>query len=148
MARPRLPENQLLHPRKLRKSTTKGQRLDVPTPSQRTLKKWKPIVDMCVAAVATNESLHLQPIKNKVRLKFWKNPPKGFPKSRIVDEVDGWLVCEYNAEILLLWMWERKLADLCPNDIYTLRSSYLKSLAQGVNNYVDVSYVEEYYSDL
>jgi len=148
MARPELPIELLKHPRKKRKSTTVPTQRVGPIPSAKEIKKWKPLVDACTIAIATNKPLHLQPIKNKVRLKFWKSAPKGFPKSRIVDEIDGMVVCEYNAEILLLWMYERHLAPYTPNEIYTMRQAYLTSLSNSVNNYVAVPDEREYSYDL
>jgi len=149
MARPLKPLEELKHPRKLRKSTTVGERLpNIKPPTKKELAKWEPIVGMCTIAIATNKPLHLQPIKNKVRLKFWKSAPKGFPKSRIVEEEDGFIVCEYNAEILLLWLYERHLAPYSPNDIYRMRHAYLVSLSNSVNNYVAIPDFKEYNFDL
>lgn len=141
MPRPKLPDEALKHPRRKRRSTTVGEvNTSLPEPSKRALKRWQPILEVCCRAVLTNEPLNTLPIKNKVRIKFSSKRaiPKGFPLGRYVDEN----VLEYNAELVLLWMYENKLSPYSPNMLYKERQKFLA----GITKLLDVG-IDSLYND-
>jgi hypothetical protein len=126
MGRNKKPDHELLHPRYKRKSFTCGEvNPDAPEPTKATLKRWKPIFDACCKAVLTNETLHAQPIKNKIRINWGpKGAPEGFPGHG--RNVGG--SREYNAETVLLWMYENKLSPYNPSMLYRSRLSLMHSI--------------------
>lgn len=130
MARHRLPDDQLKNPRKIRKSPMKGVQLDVPEPSKKELKRWKPLLDLCTVAVLTNDRVDNIAKKNKIRISYPnkeaipKDFPRGFPKGNSSDTI----TLEYNAELVLRWLWERKLAPYNANMLYKQRMGILMGL--------------------
>ncbi len=133
--RPCLPDNQLLHPRKVwnRPSVLRGEILDVPQPSKAALKRWNHIVEACVAAILTQpcRADNIAP-KNKVAVKFesgWKKPTD-FLKGVLKYSCAEYEVREFNAEQLLLWLYVRKLAPYCASDIYKERQGIMANMSK------------------
>jgi hypothetical protein len=132
--RPRLPDDQLKYKRppegyKL-KSRYTGVQLDIPTPSEADLAKWAKIVERCRVLVLTNASCHDGAKKNMLELRLSGKPPKGFPVGRIVQKhEDGSQTRKYNAEQILMWLWERKLAPWNAGMLYRMRREVMQGWA-------------------
>lgn len=136
MPRPRLADDKRKHPYKKRKSTSHSIQLDIPEPSDRAKKRAKPFVDYLIKLVLTNKSLHDQPKKNKARVRFApsQKPPKDWPVGRTVERFeDGGRIMEWNAELLLLWYWERKLSPYYPGQLYEARSKLMAATSAMLN---------------
>lgn len=130
-ARPLKPESERKHPYIKRKSTSFAPQLDIPPPSARAVKRAKPFVDYLIKLVLTNDNLHDQPRKNKARIRFAKGqkPPKDWPSGRVKETFeDGSRIMEWNAELLLLWYWERKLSPYYPGQLYEARKGLMQSM--------------------
>lgn len=133
--RPPLEDHELLHPRKVwvRPTVLRGEILDVPQPSKAELKRWSHIVDACVAAIMTQPSrANNTAPKNKVAIKFeasWKKPID-FLKGVLKYSCDEYVIREFNAEQLLLWLYVRKLAPYCASDIYKERQGIMVNMGK------------------
>ena len=116
---------------KPRKSNTIATRLKgIPTPSKAEKEKWKGLVDKLTELVVGNERRHdlgagvlhyraLVPDTFKI--------PEGWPKPFDIERFDGYMHCTFNAEKLLGWLYERKLADYSANQLYVVRGNTMKS---------------------
>lgn len=138
-------DEELLHPRIERPSTTVGVQQDIKKPSLRIRKKWLPLVDMAMLACLGNEPRQKNAIKNKIRISFTKGKtkvPDDFPKGRIVAETEIAVTREYNADIVLLWLWERKLSDYSPSMLYKKRFGYLREITLLENELTKVLDIE------
>lgn len=126
MSRPLLPADKLKHPRHTRKSTVQGKQLDVPTPSKALKEAWKPVIDAALACLVENDRKDNIAKKTRMYLSFLveTKPPARFPVGRVEKKADGTVVRSYNAEQVLLWAWERKLADVNPTMFYAKLRKY------------------------
>jgi hypothetical protein len=129
IGRPRFRDEDLKAPRhgyKL-KSRYRGEQLDIPAPSEADLAKWAKIVERCRILVLTNASCHDGAKKNMLELVIKGKQPSGFPKGRIVKtELDGSRLMRYNAESVLMWLWERKLAPWNAGMLYRMRREVMQ----------------------
>lgn len=139
--------------RKNRRSQHTATQFDIPKPSAKELKKWKPLVDLCKSLILTNERTNLGPKKNKVRIVFPMNSmghsitPEGWPIGRKKKVVGGGKVSlEYNAEYVLIWLYERKLSDKCPSDLYRERHKSIKNITLMIKE-LDLDVEEEDYEE-
>lgn len=130
--RPRIDDSLLKHPRSKykRKSNHVSEQLDIPEPSEREKDKWAPIARLCWELVVTNPSSHVASKKNMVDIR-WPNKgaiPEDFPRGRRSPKQST--IGEsrrYNAEAVLMWLWERRLVSRSVSDIYKLRASAIAS---------------------
>lgn len=145
MARPKLPDSQLKHPRCIRKSTTTGKQLDIPEPSKKEKKRWEPVVAYAMSCVVQNDRKDNIAPKTKMFVKFAKGtkPPKGWPRS-VVKTIndDGSTTYSYNAEQILLWAWERKLAKYNPSMLYARLRRFNSDLRNLLDLDVDTSHLD------
>ncbi len=107
------------------KSYTNSIQHDVPEPSKSEKRIWKPLADCAKIAVLSNEPNHdNRGKKNRVIIKHAANAllPDGWPFGLLVKKyTDGSRAKSYNAEAILLWLWERKLADKNAGMLYSAR---------------------------
>lgn len=132
MSRPRLPDNQLKHPRRIRKSTSSSQRLDVKPPTKAQQKRWKPILDAAIMSVIGNPERNdnLQR-KNKMDIFFVKgSKPNDFPVGRLVESNDKGDLIRYNSELVLLYLYERFYTDYTPNMLYRSRGGCIGMMTE------------------
>lgn len=140
MSRPKLRDDQLKNPRISRKSPTTGIQLDIPPPSAKEKRKWQWLVVACVRAVlATNRVDNIAP---KVRVAvyfsdFKKQQPSFFPKGRFVKREGKSAVVEYASDMLLLVLWEHKLADYNPHMLHTAKKGLLSEYEKIVDNVLE-----------
>ena len=129
IGRPRLPDSELKYKRPpegyKRKSNHVSQQLDIPEPSAKEKAKWQPLAQLCWKLVITNPSSHEAAKKNMVEI-AWNSAeeiPAGFPRGRYSKrKVSGKLIKRYNAEAVLMWLWERKLCKYSVSDLYKMRT--------------------------
>lgn len=131
IGRPRIDDSLLKNPRtgyKL-KSRYRGTQLDIPAPSEAELAKWAKIVEKCRILVLTNASCHSGAKKNMIELRMRGKMPKDFPRGRIVaTHEDGSQTRRFNAEQILMWLWERKLAPWNAGMLYRMRKEAWMSM--------------------
>lgn len=129
MSRPLSPTEALKHPRRVRRSSTKTNRLEgAVKPSKAIVKKWKPLADLCISLLVGQDRINNVAKKVKVRIKWSKAFPRpvGFPAGRYnIPEA-----ADYSAELVLIFLYERFLCDHTPNMIYTNRQKYLSNLTR------------------
>lgn len=111
---------------KKRRSNHVRERLDIPEPSAAEKSKWAHIARLCWERVVTNPSSTVTGNKNMVVI-AWpsrKDIPVGFPPGKNVEnKIDSKVLKKYNAEGVLMWLYERKLCDKSVSDIYRLRNT-------------------------
>ncbi|MGZ8887921.1 MAG: hypothetical protein ACXW1D_00015 [Halobacteriota archaeon] len=131
-----------------RKSTRVGVQKDIPPPDKEELARWKPIADLCKMAVLKNEPRAALKL-GKVRIAHPKkaNRPEGWPSGRIVRKLPDVWVYEYNAELVLLWLWERKLTDKNPSMMYKERHKGVLAVTTLLSEYdnIEKDYLDEYH---
>jgi hypothetical protein len=141
-------EATLKHPRVIRnrKSTVTSTQIDK-EPTKAALKKYKSLVELCIVTIM-NQPSRADNISKKLRIVLkhpvkWKRP-EGWPVGRFVESnVDGYNYVSYTAELLLLWLWERKLSKYNPTMLYKKRQ-YLMGEITKMENMLDMVDVEEY----
>lgn len=127
--RPRLPDDQITYKRPpegyKRKSNHKSEQLDIPEPSAKEKARWAALSRLCWERVVTNPSSHIASKKNMVDI-VWPSVadiPEGFPRGRNSKKVVAIGVGKrYNAEAVLMWLWERKLTKYSVSELYRLRT--------------------------
>lgn len=148
MGRPCKPIEELKNPRRIRKSPVTATILDVPNPTKAQLAMWAPIVEEAMIAVLSNEDRNDNLAKKvKMRMKIplkWKYP-EGFPRGRIVEKTDTHKVVEINAELILVWLYEHKLAKYSPTMLYKERQGFLNRMTR-LTNSVDIDF-DNLYND-
>lgn len=146
--RPLLPEDELLHPRKKnnRRSPVTSTQIDK-EPTKAALKKYKSLVELCIVTIM-NQPSRADNIAKKLRIVLkhpikWKRP-EGWPVGRFVEkDLEGYNYVSYQAELLLLWLWERKLSKYSPTMLYKKRQ-YLMGEITKMENMLDMIDVQEY----
>lgn len=142
MARPHKAEEDLLHPRKLRKSTVDGPILTDKPPSVRMCLKWKPVLRRCEAMIWSQpcraDNIAKKTMVEITQKKHWRRP-EGFPIGRIVAEENGSITRKYNAEKVLLWGYQYGLCERNPRIIYALRKKHLANTERFINEVLDLS---------
>ena len=147
--RPPIADESLLkHPRVVRnrRSPVTSTQIDK-EPTKAALKKYKSLVELCIVTImnqpsrACNRAKKLRTVlKHPVK---WKKP-EGWPVGRIVESnVDGYNYVSYQAELLLLWLWERKLSKYSPTMLYKKRQATLGEITK-MENMLDMVDVQEY----
>lgn len=128
MARPLKNDEDLLHPRRIRRSPTTGIQLDIPEPAKRIKAHWQPLVSACMKAVlATDREDNILP-KVKVAVYFSdykKQRPKWFPAGRAIKRDGKSVTMEYASDLLLLILWQHKLADYNPTMLHAAKRGLL-----------------------
>ena len=128
-----------------RPSTTKAIQLDIPEPSTKEKQKWKALLDICTMEVLKQDRLCNIAKKRKVRITYAKGEKavKGFPIGRKVVVTREYIVVEYTAEQLLLYMYKNRLCNYSPNDLYRGRQKFqLENTA--IENSLDVDIIDGY----
>lgn len=146
--RPRLPEDELLHPRKIvhRRSPVTSTQIDK-EPTKAALKKYKALVELCIVTIM-NQPSRKDNIEKKLRIVLkhpvkWKRP-EGWPLGRFVEKnLDGYDYVSYTAELMLLWCWERKLSKYSPTMLYKKRQATMGEITK-MENMLDMVDVGEY----
>ena len=152
IGRPRLPSDQLKYKRPpegyKRKSNHVSQQLDIPEPSAKEKAKWEPLAQLCWKLVITNPSSHEAAKKNMVEI-AWNSAgeiPEGFPRGRYSKKkVAGKVVKRYNAEAVLMWLWERRLTSRSVSELYRLRTEAWMGAVSSLN--IDIGLWGEYNVD-
>lgn len=150
--RPLLNIALLKHPRKKnnRRSPVTSTQIDK-EPTKAALKKYKALVELCIVTIM-NQPSRADNISKKLRIVLkhpvkWKRP-EGWPLGRFVEkDLDGYNYVSYQAELLLLWCWERKLSKYSPTMLYRKRQ-YLMGEITKMENILDMVDVEEYDSGI
>lgn len=125
----------MTYKQKPRKSNTIATRLKgIPTPSKAEKEKWRPIVEEIISLIMGNARRHdlgagVLHLHAKIPLD-WESP-EGFPKPFNVEEHPTHIECTFNAERLLGWLYERKLADYSANQLYVARGNMMKGDTRG-----------------
>lgn len=138
IGRPRLPDDQIKHPRSKykRKSNHVSQQLDIPEPSAKELARWAPLARLCWERVISNPSSHIASKKNMIDI-VWPNAeaiPESFPRGRHSKKVvASGHARRYNAEAVLMWLWERRLTKYSVSELYKLRTEAWLSAVGGLN---------------
>lgn len=146
--RPMLPENELLHPRKKnnRRSPVTSTQIDK-EPTKAALKKYKSLVELCIVTIM-NQPSRTDNVNKKLRIVLkhpvkWKRP-EGWPVGRFVEKnVDGYDYVSYTAELLLLFLWERRLSKYSPTMLYKKRQHTMGEITK-MENMLDMVDMEEY----
>lgn len=146
--RPLLPEDELLHPRKKnnRRSPVTSTQIDK-EPTKAALKKYKSLVELCIVTIM-NQPSRKDNISKKLRIILkhpvkWKRP-EGWPLGRFMEkDIDGYNYVSYQAELLLLWAWERKLSKYSPTMLYKKRQHLMGEITK-MENMLDMVDVGEY----
>lgn len=128
MSRPLLDESLLKHKRRIRRSPTNGTQLDIQTPSKRELAKWAPLVLACMKAVLATDRLDNILPKEKVQVVFsdyLKQRPSFFPAGRAIKREGKAVTMEYASDLLLLVLWQNKLADYNPSMLHAAKRGLL-----------------------
>lgn len=141
MARPLLDDSLLKHPRRIRKSPLRSSATTIPKPSKAEIKRWQKLVNVCVAAVLANDRTDNLGIKNKVTISFAKKAKKhiGFPIGRIVERTERGVVIEYNAELLLVFLYERGLTPYTPTQLYAAKRGLLTEYENMLDSAFDIA---------
>lgn len=127
IGRPRIDDSMLKHPRSKykRKSNHVSQQLDIPEPPAKEKAKWAALARLCWERVVTNPSSHVASKKNMVDI-VWPSAadiPEGFPRGRNSKKVvASGIAKRYNAEAVLMWLWERKLTKYSVSELYRMRT--------------------------
>lgn len=127
MARPLSKPEDLKNPRRVRKSQTVAQQLPIKEPSKAEKKRWATLVSLCVAAcLATDREDNIMP-KEKVRVAFtdYSKRPAWFPTGRFVEKSGKSAIVDYSCDLLLRTLYEQRLADYSPHDLYRAKSGLL-----------------------
>lgn len=137
MARPLKKLEDLKNPRRFRRSPVNGAVLDVPKPSKATIKKWQPLIEAAISACLSNED-RADNIGKRVQLRMtfpgdWKEPT-GWPPCRVIERSSERIVLQVNAELILLWAYQYRLADRSPAMLYKARMRYLGNLTRIENS--------------
>jgi hypothetical protein len=138
MARPLSKPEELLHPRRIRRSPTTGTQHNVPEPSKREKKRWASLVEACMMAVlATDRVDNILP-KVKVKVAFSdyaKQRPKWFPTGRFISRDGKAAVVEYASDLLLLILWQYKLAEYNPSMVHKAKPrGVLNEIVKSLDN--------------
>ena len=136
MARPLLDESQLKHKRRIRKSPNKFHASTIPVASKAAIKRCQPLTNLCIAAVLANEREDNKGIKTKVEVFFANGAkkPDNFPIGRTVSKTDKGTAISYNAELLLVWLYDRGLTQFTPHDLYRAKSGLLTYLEKSIDS--------------
>lgn len=146
--RPMLPEEGLLHPRKKnnRRSPVTSTQIDK-EPTKAALKKYKSLVELCIVTIM-NQPSRADNISKKLRIVLkhpvkWKRP-EGWPLGRIVEaNVDGYNYVSYTAELMLIYLFERRLSKYSPTMLYKKRQHLMGEITK-MENMLDMVDVGEY----
>lgn len=145
--RPRIPDELLKNPRKeqKRKSNHVSTQQDIPEPSTKELALWAPLARLCWERVISNPSSHVAAKKNMI-IVAWRNKcdiPDDFPRGRNVEnKLDNKLHKKYNAEAVLMWLWERHLTKYSVSELYRMRTEAWMGAVGGLN--IDVGVLGSY----
>lgn len=121
MSRPRLPDDQLLHPRRERSSVVSSVATHIPRRTAKEIKHMRLLVSACIAAVSTNDRIDNIAPKTKIILSFkdyLKERPKDFPVGRLVEREGKSVKIQYNAEAVLLWLHDKGYTQYTAHDVY------------------------------
>ena len=147
--RPPIADESLLkHPRKKwnRRSPVTSTQIDK-EPTKAALKKYKSLVELCIVTIM-NQPSRKDNLSKKLRIVLkhpvkWKRP-EGWPIGRFVKkDLDGYNYVSYQAELLLLWAWERKLSKYSPTMLYKKRQAMMGEITK-MENMLDMVDVGEY----
>lgn len=147
MARPHMNPEDRKHPHRPRRSTTIGEQYDIPEPSKALKKQWKWLVDLAESVVLSMPATSNHTAK-KLRISLRHAPksgkmPKGFPRGDLlIAHEDGSTVKSYNCELLLLWLWQMKLAPRNPSMLYAMRRKLLLGLT-GIEKELEITLDED-----
>lgn len=124
MARPLKKASELLHPRRIRRSPTTGLQLDIKEPSKKEKAKWAPLVLACMSAVLATDRVDNIAPKERVAVHFSdykKDRPKWFPAGIAIKREGKSVTMSYASDMLLLVLWQHKLADYNPNMVHRMK---------------------------
>lgn len=146
--RPLLDESLLLHPRKKnnRRSPVTSTQIDK-EPTKAALKKYKSLVELCIVTIM-NQPSRKDNLSKKLRIVLkhpvkWKRP-EGWPLGRFVEaNVDGYNYVSYTAELMLLYLFERRLSKYSPTMLYKKRQAMMGEITK-MENMLDMVDVGEY----
>lgn len=141
MSRPKLPDDKLKHKRRIRKSPLRSTAKSIPRPSKAEIKKWQALANICVAAVLSNDRVDNVGVKAKVEIFFAKKAkkPDGWPIGRVVEETEEGVTISYNAELLLVWLYDRGLTPFTPHDLYRAKSGVLTEIEKQLDSICGIS---------
>ena len=137
MARHKKPDNELKHPRRIRRSTSVAERKGgVKKPSKRILKLWKPLVELCMQQVIMQDKRDNIAKKDRVAIKWSEKmeKPHSFPSSGGKVNKEG--VPTYAADLVLIWLYENWLCDVTPAMLYAKRRFFFGELTR-TNDFID-----------
>jgi hypothetical protein len=150
MPRPKLPDDQLKHPRKHRKSSSHREQRDIKEPSKKEKKKWQFLVEAARDVVLMNEErTGNQGMRGMLQV-FLPNdfkPPAFWPLFRLVEKTPEGRLMQLNAELVLLALYEYKLSDYTPAMLYAQRRKFLNRLTRA-ETVVDKIFEEAYNEDI
>lgn len=128
MARPLSNVEDLKNPRRIRKSPTTGQQLDIPQPSKREKAKWASLVAACMSAVLATDRIDNISKKERVVVHFSdykRDRPKWFPAGIAIKREGKSVTMSYASDMLLLVLWQHKLADYNPSMLHAAKRGLL-----------------------
>ena len=146
--RPRLPEDELLHPRKIvhRRSPVTSTQIGK-EPTKAALKKYKSLVELCIVTIM-NQPSRKDNLSKKLRIVLkhpikWKGP-EGWPLGRFVErDIDGSDYVSYTAELVLLWCYYNRYSKYSPTMLYKKRQAMMGEITK-MENMLDMVDVGEY----
>ena len=141
MARPKLDDSLLKHPRRIRKSPLRSSATTIPKPSKAEKKKWQVLANACIAAVLANDRTDNLGIKTKVTIFFAKKAkkPVGWPIGRIVERNGNGVAIAYNAELLLVFLYEHGLTPYTPTMLYECKRGLLNEYEAILDSTFDIA---------
>lgn len=118
MARPRIDDALLKHPRRIRRSPVVGPVLEgVPTPSSVEINRWKPLVAACTRLIILNN--RLDNVEKKAKIRLWLptrwSITSELPPCRCAGNNK---LTTINAELPLLWLYQHRLCSHNPSMLY------------------------------
>lgn len=128
MARPLSKLEDLKNPRRIRRSPTTGTQLDIKEPTKREKARWQQLVAACMKAVlATDREDNILPkVKVAVYFSDYKNQrPSFFPAGRAIKREGKSVTMEYASDLLLLVLWQHRLADYNPTQLHAAKRGLL-----------------------
>lgn len=137
MSRPKLPDEQLKHKRRVRDSPVSASQLDIKEPSATEKAKWKPLIDACTRLIILNN--RVDNVAKKAKIRLWLPSRWSITSNLPPCRCEGAnKLMTINAELPLLWLYIHRLAKYSPTMLYKGRQKYSSGLTALVNETLDL----------